>query len=117
MTRSSGVRMSSAPYARRRARRSSDIDSGIVRMRRYPFTAQTSARPMPVLPLVGSTMVLSPGRICGGLGGLDHRQRDPVLHGAARVELLALAPELGAVLPGNADELDHRRPADELGQP
>ena len=29
----------------------------------YPFTAPISARPMPWLPLVGSTMVFSPGRI------------------------------------------------------
>src|SRR3990172_3405144 len=38
------------------------MSSGIVTMRRYPFTAATIARPMPVLPLVGSTMV-SPGLI------------------------------------------------------
>src|SRR3990170_2413905 len=38
------------------------MSSGIVTIRRYPFTAATIARPMPVLPLVGSTMV-SPGLI------------------------------------------------------
>ena len=31
--------------------------SGMTRMSLYPRTAATSARPMPVLPLVGSTMV------------------------------------------------------------
>src|SRR5678815_2438836 len=33
------------------------ISSGIVRMTRYPLDAATIARPIPVLPLVGSTMV------------------------------------------------------------
>ena len=43
-------------------RRSTDIDSGITRMSRYPFTAATIARPMPVLPHVGS-MITEPGPI------------------------------------------------------
>ena len=34
--------------------------SGMVRTRWYPFTAETSARPTPVLPLVGS-MIVAPG--------------------------------------------------------
>ena len=32
-------------------------------MVRYPFTAATSARPIPVFPLVGSMMVVRPGWI------------------------------------------------------
>ena len=32
-------------------RRSTDIDSGITRMSRYPFTAATLARPIPAFPL------------------------------------------------------------------
>src|SRR5687768_69973 len=35
--------------------------SGIVRMRRYPFAAATHARAIPVFPLVGSTIVVTPG--------------------------------------------------------
>ena len=37
-------------------RRSADILSGIVMITRYPFAAAIAASPMPVLPLVGSTM-------------------------------------------------------------
>ena len=40
-------------------RRSTLIVSGMVRMHLYPFAAQTNASAMPVLPLVGSTMMLS----------------------------------------------------------
>ena len=32
--------------------------SGIVNIRRYPFTAATMAKPMPVFPLVGSIMTV-----------------------------------------------------------
>ena len=55
-----GVSTISAPYAAASLRRSMDIVSGIVRMRWYPFTAETSASPTPVLPLVGS-MIVAPG--------------------------------------------------------
>src|SRR5262245_43963883 len=57
----SGVSSRVAPYAIRSARRSSLMVSGMVSTRRYPRTAATSARPMPVLPLVGS-MIVPPGR-------------------------------------------------------
>jgi hypothetical protein len=53
--------MSLAPRALNMTRRSSDIDSGIVRMRSYPRAAATIARAMPVLPEVGSTSVVLPG--------------------------------------------------------
>ncbi len=36
-----------------------DMVSGIVMIRLYPLAAQTKASPMPVLPLVGSTMTES----------------------------------------------------------
>src|SRR5262245_9716924 len=57
------VSTSFAPNARSTARRSGLIDSGIVRMTSYPFTAATNASAMPVLPLVGSTIVETPGSI------------------------------------------------------
>src|SRR3990172_2227344 len=55
-----GVRTSSAPNRCSRARRSTLMSSGMVRINRYPLTAATIARPIPVLPEVGSTTV-SPG--------------------------------------------------------
>src|SRR5258707_1381412 len=39
------------------------IVSGIVRISRYPLTAATNARPIPVLPLVGSISTVLPGLI------------------------------------------------------
>jgi len=36
-----------------------DIVSGMVRISLYPLVAQTKARAMPVLPLVGSTITVS----------------------------------------------------------
>ena len=43
------------------ALRSALIVSGMVRISLYPFTAQTKARAIPVLPLVGSMMTVHPG--------------------------------------------------------
>src|SRR5664280_552515 len=43
----------------KRCRRSMLIVSGIVRIRRYPFAAQTKARAIPVFPLVGSMITVS----------------------------------------------------------
>ena len=57
---SAGVSTTSAPSALSSRRRSTLMLSGIVKMQRYPFAAQTKARAMPVLPLVGSTITLSP---------------------------------------------------------
>jgi hypothetical protein len=51
-----GVSTSSAPNAFRSFRRSMLMLSGMVRMQRYPLKAAMNASPMPVLPLVGSTM-------------------------------------------------------------
>ena len=55
-----GVRTSSAPKAKRTFRRSIVIDSGIVKIILYPFTAATNARPIPVFPEVGS-IITEPG--------------------------------------------------------
>src|SRR2546430_186359 len=57
--------------------------------------------------LAGREAPLAPGR-------LDHRQREAVLDGAARVELLALDPHLGRAGVGQPPQLDERRAADEL---
>ena len=46
------------------------------------------------------------------LGGLDHRQRGPVLDRAARVELLALAEHLGRAGRRQPPQPHQRRPAD-----
>src|ERR1700761_4016781 len=54
-----GVSTSSAPYARSSIRRSTLIVSGIVSAHRYPRAAHTMASAMPVLPLVGSRMMVS----------------------------------------------------------
>ena len=61
-------------------------------------------------------MTLWPGHQAAlGLGGLDHRQPDPVLHGAGRVHRLELAEHLGAGALGDPPEPHHRRPPDQLG--
>jgi hypothetical protein len=59
MPLAASVSTTSAPRPRTSLRRSTDMDSGMVMMRRMPSTAQPNARPMPVLPLVGSTMTVS----------------------------------------------------------
>ncbi len=46
-----GVRISSVPKARSMMRRSSDIESGIVKVSRYPLAEQANAKAIPVLPL------------------------------------------------------------------
>ena len=54
-----GVSTSSAPKIDSNCLRSKDIVSGIVRRSLYPLAAQTKAREIPVLPLVGSTITVS----------------------------------------------------------
>jgi hypothetical protein len=56
-----------------------------------------------VLPLVGSTMVPPGRRAPEALGGLDHPQRDPVLHGPARVEVLDLGQDRGGDAVGDLE--------------
>ena len=57
MPSAGSVRTSSAPNARKRARRSFDIDEGMVKITLYPRAAPTQASPIPVLPDVPSTIV------------------------------------------------------------
>ena len=52
-----GATTTSAPYARSRSIFSFDILSGITAITRYPFRAAAMASPVPVFPLVGSTIV------------------------------------------------------------
>ncbi len=54
-----GVRMSSAPYALSSRRRSRLIVSGMTNAHLMPRAAQTMANPMPVLPDVGSSTIVS----------------------------------------------------------
>ena len=56
------VSTSSAPKARMRLRRSTDMVSGMTMMMRLPRTAAMAERPMPVLPEVGSMMTVSSSR-------------------------------------------------------
>ena len=53
-----GVSTISAPNARSRTRRSTDMVSGMVSVMGMPRAAATKASAMPVLPLVGSTISL-----------------------------------------------------------
>jgi len=54
-----GVSTSPAPRCLSSIRRSMDMLSGMVRISRSPLAAQIKASPSPVLPLVGSMMVVS----------------------------------------------------------
>jgi hypothetical protein len=56
-----GEGMTSAPKISSSWRRSTDTFSGRTTRSLYPFTRQTRAKPIPVLPELGSRMV-SPGR-------------------------------------------------------
>ncbi len=54
-----GVKINSAPRAASSFLRSTLIVSGMTSASLYPLAAQTKARPIPVLPLVGSRMTVS----------------------------------------------------------
>ena len=61
------------------------MPSGSVRMSSYPLAAHTKASAIPVLPLVASTIVVTPSSMSPcALGGLDHRDADAVLDAAAQ---------------------------------
>ena len=62
MPRLPSVSTSSAPYAFKIFLRSTLMVSGMVRIIRYPFAAAMDARPMPVLPDVGSIITESAPR-------------------------------------------------------
>lgn len=61
MPLAAGVKMTSAPNAFNKTRRSMLILSGMVSLSLYPRAAATMANPMPVLPDVGSTKMVLPG--------------------------------------------------------
>ena len=68
-----------------------------------------------MLPEVGSTIVPPGLQLPLALGRLDHRQADPVLHRAARVQVLELREHLARRPRGESFvEADDRRRADEL---
>ena len=70
---------------------------------------------MPVLPLVGSTMIVSWLILPSRLGGVDHRHADAVLDRPERVEVLELGDDLGLAARRHPAEPDQRRVADRLG--
>ena len=72
-------------------RRSTDIESGITRISWYPFTAATIARPMPVLPEVGSMITESffSRPFCSASSIIDSAMRSLMLApGLARSSLI-----------------------------
>jgi hypothetical protein len=75
------------------------------------LSAATIARPVPVFPEVGSTIVLPLA-----LRRLHHRDRDPVLDRAARVEVLELRDHRRGPGRDHPLEPDEWRVADELRQ-
>ena len=74
------------------------------------------ARPTPVLPDVGSTIVPPGCSRPSRLGGVDHRHRRPVLDAAAGVEELELGQQLARQVAADAVEAHERRVADEVEQ-
>ena len=90
-----------------------DMLSGMTRISFSPLAAATKARAMPVLPLVGSTMVAVLDQALG-LQGLDHRDADAVLHRGQGIEELQLGDHLalGLQLGGQPRQADQRRVAD-----
>ena len=67
---------------------------------------------MPVLPLVGSTIVAAGLDLAVALGRLDHRHADPVLDRSAGVEVLELGHHLARRALAEPAQLDQRRVAD-----
>ena len=79
--------------------------------RGWPLTAHTSASETPVLPPVYSTTA-PPGRQPPvGFGGVNHRQRHPVLHAAGGVLRLELHENPRAAGRCDAAKRQHRRVA------
>ena len=93
------------------ARRSGVALDGMTHVSFSPFSFATSAREMPVLPLVGSSSS------CAGIeiGGLDHRERDAVLDRAGRVLALELRVDRAARRRQRL-ELDQRGVPDQVEQ-
>ncbi len=89
--------------------------AGIVSTQRYPRLAQTKAKPMPVLPLVGSTTTPPGTSLPLLLGALDHRQANAIFDRTAGVLRFELAEHVRArrVTPEPSD-LDQRRVGDQI---
>ncbi len=68
---------------------------------------------MPVLPLVGSKMMVSGPIRPGLLGGVDHGHADAVLHAVRRVEELELGHDVRARCLGQPAQPHQRRVSDE----
>jgi len=62
----------------------------MVRRIRYPFTAATRARPIPVFPLVASSMIFSFVRSPVFLGLFDHIQGWTIFNRTTRVKIFEL---------------------------
>ena len=76
---------------------------------RSPAPRRPCASAIPVLPLVGSTIVAAGLERPVALGGVDHRDPDPVLDRAARVQVLELGDDLGAEAVAEPAQRDQRR--------
>ena len=75
-----GVSTISAPNKRNKTLLSLDIVSGIVRMQRYPFAAQTKAKAIPVFPEVGSMTTLSAYQVSVSLCSLNHGSTNTIFN-------------------------------------
>ena len=102
MPLSVGVRTISAPSTFMTAVLGPTNFSGTTTITRYPRLMPTSARPTPVLPAVGSTIVAPGCEPPVRLRGLDHAQRGAVLDAAARVQELELRVDGGARAPARS---------------
>ena len=69
---------------------------------------------MPVLPLVGSRMIVSGLIRPGLLGRVDHGDPDAVLHAVRRVEEFQLGDDVGDGAFGDPAQPDQRRVPDQL---
>ena len=74
------------------------------------------ARPTPVLPDVGSTIVPPGLQPAVRLRRLDHGEGRPVLHAAARVEVLELGQEMAGQVPTDAVHAHQRGVADQIDE-
>jgi len=88
--------------------------SGMVSASLYPRAAQTNARPMPVLPLVGSRMIVSGLMRPAFSGRVDHGHPDPVLDAVGGAVELELGHHLPRRALGQAPDPHQRGIADQL---
>ena len=64
----------------------------------YPLAAQTKARPIPVLPLVGSIISGFSYNLTLSLGSIDHGNSDSILDTTEWIASLQLGQQLGPAL-------------------